>query len=113
MDIGDKCQDRNNISPIMTHPEELMREIFNYLSFETLFFSLRRVCKNIQTYVDRYLKVRGTSFLVGYQEDSKKQVIEIIKKLKEGFITRMKVCWHNETKDSIAHKHLLVFKTFE
>ena len=86
MDGGDdKCQDGNNISPIMTLPEETMRKIFNYLSFETLFFSLRRVCKNIQAYVDRYLKVRGTSFLIGYQEGSEKEVIEIIKKPKKGF----------------------------
>ena len=76
---NDKCQDGNNISPIMTLPEETMRKIFNYLSFETLFFSLRRVCKNIQTYVDRYLKVRGTSLLIGYQEGTEKEVIEIMK----------------------------------
>ena len=78
MDGSDKCQDENDISPIMTLPEETMRKIFNFLSFETLFFSLRRVCKNIQAYVDRYLKIRGTSFLIGYQEGSEKEVIEIM-----------------------------------
>ena len=87
MDNGDKCLDENEISLIMTLPEETMRNIFNYLSFETLYFSLRRVCKNVQTYVDRYLDVRGTSFLIGCQEGSEKEVIEIIKKPKEGSIS--------------------------
>ena len=86
MDSGDGYEDGNNIPPMMTLPEETMRYIFNYLSFETLYFSLRKVCKNIQTYVDHYLKVRGTTFLVGGQEGLEKQVIEIIKKPGEGFI---------------------------
>ena len=87
MDNGGRCLDGSDISLIMTLPEETMREIFNYLSFETLYFSLRRVCKNIQIYVDRYLQVRGRSFLAGCQEGSEKEVIEIIKKPKEGYIT--------------------------
>ena len=87
MDIGSKRLDGSDISLIMKLPEETAREIFNYLSFETLYFSLRRVCKNIQIYVDRYLQVRGRSFLAGCQEGSEKEVIEIIKKPKEGYIT--------------------------
>ena len=63
-----------------------MCEIFNYLSFETLYFSLRKVCMNIQTYVNRYLNVRGTSFLVDGQKGSEKQVIEIIQKPGKGLI---------------------------
>ena len=86
MDSGDRCQDGNKISPIMTLPEETMREIFNYLSFETLYFSLRKVCMNIQTYVDHDLKVTGTSLLVGGQEGSENQRIEIIKKPGKGLI---------------------------
>ena len=86
MESRDGYQEGKNIPLIMTLPEETMRNIFNYLSFETLYFSLRKVCKNIQTYVDHYLKVRGTTFLVGGQEDSKKHVIEIIKKPGKGFI---------------------------
>ena len=91
MDSGDKCQDGNKVSTIMILPEETMCEIFNYLSFETLYFSLRNVCKNLQIYVDHYLKERGTTYLVGGQVGSKKQVIEIIEKPKEGFIT-LRVC---------------------
>ena len=87
MDNSDKSLDGNNISPILTLPEETMREIFKYISFETFIFSLRRVCKNIQTYVDQYLKVRGTSFLVGDQDLPEKKVMEMIEKPKEGFIT--------------------------
>ena len=67
MDNNGKAQEGNNISPILTLPEETMREIFNYLSFETLHFSLRTVCKNIHTYVDDYLKIRETSFFASCQ----------------------------------------------
>ena len=77
MDNDDKSQDGINISPILTLPEETMREIFIYLSFETLHFSLRTVCKNIHTYVDDYLHIRGTSFFVTCQRGLKKEVIEI------------------------------------
>ena len=52
MDNADNGQDENNITPIMTLPEEAMHEIFNYQTFQTLYFSLRTVCKNIQTYVE-------------------------------------------------------------
>lgn len=86
MDSGDGYEDGNSIPPILTIPEETMRDIFDYLSFETLYFSLRKVCKNIQTYVDHNLKVRGTTFLVGGQEGSEKEVIEIVKKPGKGFI---------------------------
>ena len=87
MDNGDKGQDGENISPIMTLPEDAIREIFNYLSFQTLYFSLRTVCKNIQIYVDNYLKVRkGISLFVGCQKGSEKEVIEITELRNKGFI---------------------------
>ena len=87
MDDGEKLQDGENISPIMKLPEEAMREVFNNMSFQTLYFSLRRVCKDIQSYVDNYLKVRGgTSFFVGCRNGSEKEVIEITEKPKKGFI---------------------------
>ena len=86
MESGDRDQDGNNISPIMTLPEEAMREIFNNLSFQTLYFSLRTVCKNIKTYVDHYLKIRGTSFFFGCQRGSEKEVIEISEMPANGYI---------------------------
>ena len=87
MDNGDKGQDGENVSPIMTLPEDAIREIFNYLSFQTLYFSLRTVCKNIQIYVDNYLKVRkGISLFVGCQKGSEKEVIEITELRNKGFI---------------------------
>ena len=86
MDSGNRGQDRNSISPIMMLPEETMIEIFHCLSFETLHFPLRKVCKKIQALVDRYLNVRGTFFLVGRQECWGRELIEIMKKPKKGFI---------------------------
>ena len=86
MDNDDTGQDENNISSILTLPEEAMREIFNYLSFETLYFSLRTVCKNIHTYVHDYLKIRETSFFASCQRGLEKEVIEITEIPKKGFI---------------------------
>ena len=89
MDNGDNGQDVNTISPIMTLPEEAMREIFNYLLFPTLYFSLRMVCKHIQTYVDHYLKIRGTSFFASCHLTCRKclerEVIEITEMPRIGF----------------------------
>lgn len=86
MDNGDKAQDWNNISPIMTLPEEVMHEIFDWMSFQTLYFPLRTVCKNIQTYVDNYLEIRGMSFFFACQKGLEKEVIEIKELPKKGFI---------------------------
>ena len=86
MDSDEICQDGNKIPPIMALPEETMREIFNYLSIETLYISLRQVCKNIQTYVDRYLKARASSFLFGEKGGTEKEVIKVIKEPKKGLI---------------------------
>ena len=84
MESGDKCPDGSNIFSIIRLPEEILREIFDYLSFETLYFALRKVCKKIQTYVDRYVDFAGTSFLFVCKEGSEDKVIEIIELPKKG-----------------------------
>ena len=86
MDSGDKSLNGNNISQMMKLPEEALREIFDYLSLETLHFTLRTVCKKINIYVDRYLKFRGTSFFVCCPGGLEKEVIEITEMPKKGFI---------------------------
>ena len=86
MDSCDKRQDEDNISPIMKLPEEAMREVFNNMSFQTLYFSLRRACKNIQSYVDNYLKVRAIPFFISFQNVSEQDVIEVNKMPKNGLI---------------------------
>ena len=86
MASSDRCQVGDSIRPIMTVPEEIMRKIFSYLPFETLYFSLRKVCAKMQSYVDRYIKVAGPPFLVRRQEGSENQEIEITPIPKKGFI---------------------------
>ena len=78
MESGERYPDGNNIPSIISLPEEIIRVIFDNLSFETLYFALRKVCKKIQKYVDRYVKVGGTSFLLGRQEGLENKVIEMI-----------------------------------
>ena len=110
MASGDKGQDGNNISPIMTIPEEAMREIFNNLSFQTLYFSLRMVCKNIKTYVDNYLKIRGTSFFFSCQKGSEKEVIEISEMPANGYIIlstpASSIPWVTSILSEIIDKHV-------
>ena len=62
-------------------PEEIIREIFGYLSFETLYFTLRKVCKKMKCYVDHFTDVGGVFFLEGQKKGwaQKSQVIYIIK----------------------------------
>ena len=86
MESGDRCQVDDSIRPIVTVPEEIMRKIFSYLPFETLYFSLRKVCTKMQSYVDRYIKVGGPTFLVRRQEGSENQEIEITPIPKKGFV---------------------------
>ena len=86
MESGDRCQVGHSICPIIKVPEEMMRKIFSYLPFETLYFSLRKVCAKMQSYVDRYIKVAGPPFLVRRQEGSENQEIEITPILKKGFV---------------------------
>ena len=63
----------------MALPEEIFREIFYYLSNSTLYFSLRKVCKQMCHYVDRYIVVRGTFFLVSWEKCRPNQIIDVIK----------------------------------
>ena len=88
MDSGDRRQVDKNIQPIMKVPEETMCIIFSYLPFETLYFSLRKVCTKIQNYVDRYIKIGGASPLVVRHPGSSSEVIAELPK--KGFIVVQK-----------------------
>ena len=88
MDTGDTRQVDKNIQPIMKVPEETMCIIFSYLPFETLYFSLRKVCTKIQNYVDRYIKIGGAFPLVVRHDGSSSEVIA--EKPKKGFIVLQK-----------------------
>ena len=59
-------KDDNN-QQLMRLPEETIREIFRYLSFETLYFYLRNVCKKMKCYVDNFIDLGGIFFLEGYR----------------------------------------------
>ena len=90
MESADRCPDGSDIFSIIRLPEEIIREIFDYLSFETLYFAVRKVCKKIQTYVDRYIDFAGTSFLFLCKEGSEDKVIEMIQLPKKGSIVLRK-----------------------
>ena len=72
-------------------PEEIIREIFSYLSFETLYFTLRKVCKKMKCYVDHFIDVEGIFFLEGHRRGriQHSEVIYIIQTKNKQF----KVFW--------------------
>ena len=48
---------------ILNLPEEIFREIFEYLDVHTLYFTLREVCSIVKNYVDGYIKFSKTIVL--------------------------------------------------
>ena len=79
-----RYKDGNTRPKLMTLPEEIFREIFRYLYVETLCCSLRKVCRKIQFFVDRYLKVGRTYNLVSRQGGSESEAIEYIQIVNNG-----------------------------
>ena len=43
--------------------EDIFREIFRHLEIETVYFTLRHVCREIKNYVDEYVTLRGIFML--------------------------------------------------
>ena len=72
---------------LMRLPEQTIREIFRYLSFETLYFYLRNVCKKMKCYVDHFIDVGGIFFLEGHRRGriQHSEVIYIIQTKNEQF----------------------------
>ena len=86
MESGDRCLVGDSIRPIITVPEEIMRKIFSYLPYETLYFSLRKVCTKIQICVDLFINAGESSLLFGRKEGSEIQETEITPIPEKGFI---------------------------
>lgn len=57
--IDECCKEQNNSPQLLTLPEEIIHEVFSHLSFETLHFLLRKVCRKMKCFVDRYANVGG------------------------------------------------------
>ena len=55
-----QCNPKLNILRL---PEEIFREIFDYLEIHALYFILRKVCTTITHYVDNYMKLSKTVIL--------------------------------------------------
>ena len=73
------CKDKNNPNMI-TLPEEIIHEIFNYLSFETLHFHLSKVCIQMKHFVDHYTAVGGLFILASRRNRNcqNNQLVDVI-----------------------------------
>ena len=59
-------------------PEQVFREIFRYLDFETVYFTLRKVCPKIKEYVDGFIQLGGM-FMLAAGRDVLTEILYIFK----------------------------------
>ena len=99
---GKKYRMQNNTPQFMALPEEIFREIFYHLSNTTLYFSLRKVCRRMCHYVDRYIAERGMFFLVSWEKCRPNQIIDVIKTPSKRFrIDWQKNIWFPDGSDNL------------
>ena len=77
---NDKCCKYKNDPQMITLPEEIIYEIFSYLSFETLHFHLSKVCIQMKHFVDHYTDVGGLFFFASRWNRNRKnnQLVDVI-----------------------------------
>ena len=58
--------EKASVTPIelLDLPENVIRQIFGYLSYEEIYLTLRKTCKLFSKYVDNYIQVGGVFLLV-------------------------------------------------
>ena len=59
-------------------PEQSFREIFQYLDFETIYFSMRNICQKLKHYVDGFIQLGGIFMLAGGR-DVPIEILQIFK----------------------------------
>ena len=81
------CQEKNNSLQLLTLPEEIIHEMLSHLSFETLYFSLRMVCRKMKCLVDRYTDVGGLFILLSKnnRHNQQNQLIDVIQTPNKAF----------------------------
>ena len=80
------CKDKNN-PQMITLPEEIIYEIFSYLSFETLHFYLSKVCIQMNHFVDHYAGAGGLFIIASRRNRNCKnnQLVDVIQKRNKTF----------------------------
>ena len=95
------CKEKDNIPQILTLPNEIIYEIFSHLSFETLHFSLRMVCRKMKCLVNRLTDVGGLFILLSKRKrnDQQNQLIDVIQTPNKSFKIKWKSipCTPNES----------------
>ena len=91
--IDEYCTEQNNNAQMLILPEEIIREIFSHLSFETLYFSLRKVCRKMKYFVESYANVGGLFILLSKRNRNcqDNQLIDVIQTSNKAF----KINWKN------------------
>ena len=65
MDRREKNVKKVSYAGIMDLPEQILRQIFNYLDLITLYVSLQEVCHEMKIYVSRFIGTGGIFLLIG------------------------------------------------
>ena len=63
---------------ILDFPEQVFREILKFVDYETIWFTLRRVCCELKKHVEKYLEFGGIFLLTSFDHNPSK-IIHIYK----------------------------------
>ena len=74
MSILFECKNENIKTHILHLHEEVIRNIFRFLSYEDVYFTIRNVCRQLRYMVDDYIEVAGRFVLSYGPETSTKQL---------------------------------------
>ena len=61
-------------------PEEIVRTIFDYLDLNTIYFTLKQVCKQMNAYVNNYVSLEGI-FLVTSSNTTHDELLYILENI--------------------------------
>ena len=79
---------------IVQLPEQIFREIFDYLGVKTIFMVVRNVCKKFREYADSYIDVTGIFMMTGDGRD-RAEIIYIFNRRAgkiDGFCEKASIC---------------------
>ena len=96
-------------------PEQIFRDIFDYLGFKTIFKSVRNVCKKFREYADSYIDVQGIFMLTGNIDNIAKVIYIFNRKARkiEGFCERAPICPNQHYKSPLIFTGTRILSPFD
>ena len=86
-----KFQKRTVITGVLDLPEQIFRDIFQYLDFDTIFITIRKVCQKLKRYVDDYKKVVGVFMLMAQKPTMPRKLMFVLQQH-----NGIKIAWYKQ-----------------